>query len=571
MRLFAEDVVAGFIADGWWTDEVWGDFLQRNVAEHGDEICLVDAPDKQAFLHQPPRRLTWAELEAAVDQCAAHFYAHGIRAGDALGIQIPNSVELVITYLALNRLGAILSPYPMAYRRHEIAQLAEIVGLRAMVTAAGFAGRDLRADMSAVLDGLNGADLLFCWHGEPDGAHIVLNLVDVLDGPTVSQKYVDYVRSLRPHPNDCTIIIFTSGTTGQPKGVPRAHGDSMVSARTNVALPGLSSQDVLLNSMPMVNAGSIAGIFLPWLLTGSRLVQHQPFDLQVFASQIEQEKVTYTVVPPTILNDMVTDETIFDRYDLSSLRAVGAGSAPISGWTIARWEQDHGVEIINFFGATEGLQLSADPDTVPDPTLRGRCLPLPGSPRFNWRTEIGRHTRARLVDVDTGADITEPGHAGELRVRGPSLFSGYLHAVEDPFDEQGYYCTGDIFEFSPDATDLLVHVDRKKDLIIRGGMNISAVEIESLLVGHRKVAAVAAVGRKDERLGERTCVFVVPRNAADPPTLAELIDYLEREQIARFKLPEFLELIEALPRNPSGKVLKRELRSIINANDGRSV
>ena len=122
-----------------------------------------------------------------------------------------------------------------------------------------------------------------------------------------------------------------------------------------------------------------------------------------------------------------------------------------------------------------------------------------------------------------------------------------------------------------DAPDLLVHVDRKKDLIIRGGINISAVEIESLLVGHPKVADVAAVGRRDARLGERTCVFVVPRDPADPPELSDLTEYLEGERVARFKLPESLELIGQLPRNPAGKVLKRELRSLINGDDGRIV
>jgi acyl-CoA synthetase (AMP-forming)/AMP-acid ligase II len=571
MRLFSEDVVAGFLADGWWTEETWTSHFARNVAERANSVCLVDAPGTVASLGRDPVRLTWAELDAAVDRCAGMFHAHGVAAGDVLGIQIPNSVELVITYLALNRLGAILSPYATAYRRHEIAQLAAIARVRGFVTAAVHSGRDLREDIAAVADGQPGAESIFVWNGKPARGDIPLSLPDVLCGPEPSTQYRSHVAGLRPRPNDCTMIMFTSGTTGVPKGVPRAYGDSMASARNTVGVPGLTSDDVLLNSMPMVNAGSIAGIFLPWLLTGCRLVQHDPFDLHVFAAQIEQERVTYTVVPPTILNDMVCADGVFTAYDLSSLRAVGAGSAPLSGWAISRWEQDHGVEIINFFGSTEGLQLTSDADTVPDPAMRGRCLPLPGSARFAWRTRAGRYGQARLVDLGTGAEITEAGQPGELRVKSASLFSGYLNPVEDPFDEQGYFCTGDIFEFSADAPDLLVHVDRKKDLIIRGGMNISAAEIETLLARHPKVSEVAAVGRKDERLGERTCVFVVPRDTGDPPTLAELIEFLEGERIARFKLPESLELIGKLPRNPSGKVLKHELRSAINASNGRSV
>ena len=569
MRLFTDEAVAGFLAEGWWTGETWGDHFRRAVERYGDRVALVDAFNKQDFMGQSARRLTWRELESAVDRCAEAFYAGGINEGEVVGVQIPNSVELVVTYLALNRLGAIVSPYPMAYRQHEVRQLAGIAGVSAIVTTASYSGRVLPADLGEVVESVEGARTLFVWHGDPDGPHSVLPealLSEVSGAPSADRAYRAHVDALRPHPNDCVIIIFTSGTTGIPKGVPRAHGDSMVSATTTAALPRLTADDVLLNSMPMVNAGSIAGIFLPWLLVGCRLVQHQPFDLDIFATQIETERVTYTVVPPTILNDMVADDKTFSRYDLSSLRVVGAGSAPLSGITIERWESEHGIEVINFFGATEGLQLTSDRDTVPDPSLRGRCIPVPGSPRFNWRTEMGRRMKVRLVDVETGLDITEPGHPGELHVQAPNLFSGYLHRVEDPFDEQGYYRTGDIFEFSTEEPDMLVHVDRKKDLIIRGGLNISAVEIESLLIGHPKVAEVAAIGKKDPRLGERTCVFVVARDGSDPPSLAELITYLDDLKVAKFKLPEFLELVDTLPRNPSGKILKRDLRVVLNGS-----
>lgn len=571
MKLFSDDQVARFLSEGWWSGQTWGDRFALNVEKFGSQICVVDAPNKADFMGRAPQRLTWSELDAVVARCAEVFFQGGIRSGDVVGIQVPNSIELVITYFALNRLGAILSPYPMPYLEHEISQLADIAGVSALVTTDGFAQRDLIAQITPVMEARDEVHAMFAWHSSRTEGVVALDLDAFLDGRAPGAEYREYVAGLTPEPNDCVIIIFTSGTTGVPKGVPRAHGDSMVSAATNVALPGLNSTSVILNPMPMVNAGAIGGMFLPWLLSGGALVQHQPFDLQVFASQIQTERVTYTIVPPTILNDMVTKGDMFSAYDLSSLKTVGAGSAPLSGWTIERWERDHGVEIINFFGATEGLQLSADPDTVPDPALRGKCLPRPGSTRFRWRTDVGRMSSVRLVDLDTGRDVTEPGHPGELRIKSPSIFSGYLHAVEDPFDDQGYYCTGDIFEWSGAEPDMLVHVDRKKDLIIRGGVNISAAEVESLLMGHPRIAEVAAVGRKDERLGERTCVFVVPRDPGEPPDLADLVGFLTEKRVARFKLPEFLEIVDHLPRNPSGKVLKRELRMAINHDTGSVV
>ncbi|MCG2623428.1 acyl--CoA ligase [Arthrobacter sp. I2-34] len=568
MRLFDDQAVSEFIAQGWWTGDTWGDCLRRSVIRFPDRECLTDAPNKAAFMGQAPLRLTWTEFEAAVDRCAEILYGHGIRKDDVVGVQIPNSVELMITYLALNRLGAILSPYPVAYRRHELSQLAPIAGVHAIVTTAGFSGRDLREDAAAVLAGAQARGGLFAWHAEDGGQCHGLDLVDVLKGPRGDIEYGAYVHALQPHPNDCAMILFTSGTTGAPKGVPRGHGDSLVSASATVAAPGLTYRDVVLAPMPMVNGGALSGMFLPWLLTGCRLVLHQPFNLEIFAAQIESESVTYSVAPPTILNDMVSDDTIFTRYDLSSLRVLGSGSAPLSAWMIKRWEADHGVEIINYFGATEGVQLFADRDAVPDPGLRARYLPKPGSPLFPWRTEVGRRSESRLVDTETGEEVTRPGRHGELRVKGPNIFCGYLHGAGDAFDELGFYRTGDLFEYSPDHPDLLILVDRAKDVIIRGGLNISAAEIEALLVAHPKVAEVAAVGRKDARLGERTCVFVVPRRQADPPTLAELVDFLNEEQVAKYKLPEFLELIEAMPRNPAGKALKVQLRRMVNGGDG---
>ncbi|MFJ2028675.1 class I adenylate-forming enzyme family protein [Streptosporangium sp. NPDC087985] len=565
MRLFSDATVRAMLEEGWWTGETWTDRFRQNVAANPESVAVVDAINKESFLKQQPTRLTWRELDNAVDRCAALFFENGLRPGDVIGVQIPNSVELVITYLALNRIGVIISPYPMPYRRHEIETLARIAGVRGFVTAAGFHSRVL-IDIGEVAEDIEGADKVFVWHGQDDrGVPISLDEIRK-EGPSPSPAYQGFLTDLRPHPNDCVLILFTSGTTGVPKGVPRAHGDSMVSAATNVALPSLTPRDVVLNSMPMVNAGSIGGIFLPWLLSGCCLVQHQPFDLHTFARQIEQEKVTYTVVSPTVLNEMVAENSFFEQYDLSSMRCVGAGSAPISGWTIRRWEEDHGVEVINFFGATEGLQLSADPDTVPDPSMRGKSLPVPGSPRFNWRTRMGRESKVRLVDLATGEDIVEPGRPGELRFKAPSLFSGYLGRIEDAFDEQGYFSTGDIFEYSADAPDMLVHVDRKKDLIIRGGLNISAVEIETLLVGQPKVAEVAAIGRRDDRLGERVCVFVVPRHSEDPPTLADIQAHLDAGRVAKYKWPESVQIVAALPRNPSGKVLKHELRRELNGD-----
>ena len=167
---------------------------------------------------------------------------------------------------------------------------------------------------------------------------------------------------------------------------------------------------------------------------------------------------------------------------------------------IEAWERDRGVEVLNLFGSNEGLCLFGCPDTIPDPADRGRLFPRPGDQSFAWRARAGRETRSRLVDLETGEDIHETGRPGELRVFAPTIFAGYWGDVPPPFDEQGYYRTGDIFEIPDEEGHLLVYVDRAKDLISRGGYKVSAVEIESLLLAHPKVGR----GRDRRHAGSRS-------------------------------------------------------------------
>jgi acyl-CoA synthetase (AMP-forming)/AMP-acid ligase II len=558
MRLYSDDAVAGFLRDGWWTGENWLDLFARHVEDWPNRVSLVDPANREAITGSPARRLTWAEADVEMRQLARSLYRAGIRKDDVVGVQLPNGVELAIAYLAVASLGAITCPFPVQYAQHELTQMGTMAGLRAFVTVERV-NRTRLADQAARLIGrVDGLTSVLAWGAElPEG---VVRLDDDLPLADADAHYRAYVDSLVIHPNDCVTLCWTSGTEGIPKGVPRSHGDWQAIALGTISTPKLSADDVLLNPFPMVNAGGMAGMFLPWLVLGARLVQHHPFDLDVLLEQIETERVTYTCAPPAVLNTLVANPDVMAQHDLSSLRAVGSGSAPLSAWMIEAWERDRGVEVLNLFGSNEGLCLFGCPDTIPDPADRGRLFPRPGDQSFNWRTKAGRESKSRLVDLETGEDITEPGRPGELRVSSPTIIAGYWGDVADPFDEQGYYRTGDIFEITGEGGHLLVYVDRAKDLISRGGYKVSAVEIESLLLAHPKVAESALVGMPDDLLGERLCLFVAPRSVDDPPTLEELVDVLREQQVARFKWPERLEVLAELPRNPVGKVLKRELR-----------
>lgn len=237
---------------------------------------------------------------------------------------------------------------------------------------------------------------------------------------------------------------------------------------------------------------------------------------------------------------------------------IGSGSAPLSGTLIREWRDRFGIEVTNFFGS---VPLISDQHTVPDPDARAACFPWFGGPGLSWPNPASTGVRTRLVDPATGADVTEPGVRGELRVAGPTVMSGYWDEAGDPLDEQGYYRSGDLFTIAESHPTLLRYVGRARDIVVRGGVNISPAELEGLIITHPAVADVAVVGIPDDVLGERTAAVVVVAPDAVPPTLDDLVALLRDRRVASYKLPEHLEIVDALPRNPLGKVLKGELRT----------
>ncbi len=381
----------------------------------------------------------------------------------------------------------------------------------------------------------------------------------------VDRKVVrDHGAELVTTVNDRVTVCWTSGTEAAPKGVPRCHGDWLAVGRAVRDALGVTSESVIVNPFPLVNMAGFAAALLPWLLAGGHLVQHQPFDPAVFLGQLARHRATHTTMAPALLTMLLNNEELRAAADLSSLRRVGSGGAPLPPVVVRRWQEELGIEVVNFFGSNEGVCLLGSPVDFPDPILRAQHLPRYGTPGVRWSTGLADCTEVRLVDPVTGEQVTEPGGCGELRLRGPAVFGGYLPgtAAADPFDEDGFLCSGDVFEICGPDGRYLRFVDRVKEIIIRGGMNIAPAEIEALLADRPGVADIAIVGYPDPVLGERCCAFVAPAAGATV-TLADLVAWLRARDVASFKLPERIEIVEALPRNPVGKVLRRELRQRI--------
>lgn len=517
------DRIARYTAEGWWTGDTIDTLLRTHVEARPADTAIVDPPNKADLLDGPVKRLTWAELGAEVDRVAGVLHARGVGPDDVVAVQLPNSVELAVTFLAVVRLGATVTPFPVQYREYELAQLLPSSRAELLIT-----GRESRAPEDTPT---------LRWPGDLQDA----------TGPEAPPRTAD--------PAERVTICWTSGTEATPKGVPRCHYDWLAVEAICTAAPALTAEDVILNPFPMVNMAGIGGVFLPWLRVGAVLVQHHPFDLGGYLTQLATEKVTYTLAPPALLTLLLHKEAILAKTDISSLTRIGSGSAPLPPPMVRGWQDKHGISIINFFGSNEGITLLSDPVHMPDPDIRARYFPRPGAP---GAPALLDGVRTQLVTPD-GKEITEPGVPGELRMSGPTVFAGYLPgtATADPFDEEGYLRTGDLFELAGDQGRYLRYVDRAKDIIIRGGMNISPAELESLLAGHPSIAEAAVAGYPDEVLGERVCAVVVPKGEID---LESVVGFLRDKGIASYKLPERLEIVQALPRNPLGKILKRELK-----------
>jgi acyl-CoA synthetase (AMP-forming)/AMP-acid ligase II len=481
---------------------------------------------------------------------------------DIILVQIPNIVELVILYLAASKIGLILSPIPVQYRAKEIKDIVLDIEPKAYFTTTRFKAFNHAEYFEKRID--SSQIKIFAWGKEVFGRTISLESLMVQD---LDDNLLEgYLRTIDTSANDVFTICWTSGTEGQPKGVPRTHNNWITTGFGNIDGVGLTKGDSLLIPFPAVNMASIGALFVPWLMTGGKLVLHHPFDMKIFLDQIKQENVNYTVAAPALLNMILKDQAILGDMDLSSLKYLGTGSAPPDAWMMKKFQEDHGIDITNFFGSNEGTPLCAGYADVPDPEKRSKYFPRAGAEGYRWRNRAANWIKTKLVDIEKGEVIDRPGRAGELAVRGPSVFPGYYRkGVFDRsvFDSDGFFYTGDLFEIEAEDGDPRYYrfVGRKKDLIIRGGMNISPVELDDLLSRHSKLLEAAVAGYPDEIMGERICAFVVPK-PGEQFSFQEMADFLTEVGIAQYKIPEKMVLMDALPRNPLNKVLRRELSAI---------
>jgi len=538
---------------GWWGDHTLHSVFDEAAADAPSQTAIVDPPDCAALIGRAPARMRYGEIFNASHNLAAMLARHRIGRGDAVLVQLPNTLELSVLYLALSRLGAVISPVPMQYGRHEIAHMSRELDAKGFVGAAQFKGEPATQRMLASLPGTT----------------TVFTFGDAVEGTQPLTLDTAEPRALMPsagEADDIFTVCWTSGTTGTPKGVPRTHNHwfSQVVAIED-AVP-LEPGSAMLNPFPMTNMAALSGFFFYWPQIRATLVLHHPFDLPAFLGQLAQEKVAYTIAPPAVLNMFLQNTDLHDKIDLSAVKYIASGSAPLDPWMVKGFRDKFGIEIINFFGSNEGIGLCGGPAEVPDPEQRATLFPRFGREEIGWKNRFGERFETKIVDWNDGdREILEPGQPGEMLIRGPNVFGGYLNdAGEGVFDGDGYFRTGDLFEIAGEGELARYYrfKGRRKELIIRGGMNISPEELDGLIGAHPKIAEAAVCGYPDPVMGEKVCLFAVVK-PGETLTLKDVTDFLEAEGVAKFKWPERLELIDRLPRNPLNKVVRTALRDMM--------
>jgi acyl-CoA synthetase (AMP-forming)/AMP-acid ligase II len=560
MRTTPERLCEAYRARGHWSDRRLFDLYAANAARNPDRAAVVDPPNRASLDGREPRRLDYRALSALTDSAVVALSAAGLRTGDVLVAQLPNVAEYVAVYLAAARLGIVLSPVPMQYRRAELEPIIALTAAKALLTVARFKESEPAALALTLADAV---PVLVLDAEAPAGTRPLG--IEEHAGAGVRQRAAELEREANVSADDILTVCWTSGTEGRPKGVPRSHNHWLAISVAHYDGAQLRAGDRLLNPFPLVNMAAIGGCFTSWLHAAGTLVLHHPFELPVYLQQIAQERPEYAIAPPAILTLLLQNENLLAGVDLSCLRCIGSGSAPLPPAMIAGYRERYGIEIVNLFGSNEGMSLVSGPAEAPDPARRARYFPRFGRPEVDWPQRTARMLETRLTDPDTGDEVTATGVPGEIQIRGPTVFDGYLGAPAAnaaAFTEDGWFRTGDLFEIAePGDPRYYRFVGRLKQLIVRGGMKISPDELDAVLAEHPAIAEAATVGEPDDVLGERICAVVVLRPGREV-TLEELQQHFGARGLARFKWPERLRLVAQLPRNPVGKVVRSELARI---------
>ncbi len=521
---FPPEFAARYRARGYWEDVPLGRFYAGVFASHGDRVAMVNGSE----------RVTYTELRERVARLALHLLDLGVVPLDRWVVQLPNIPEFVYLYFALEQLGAIPIMALAGHRWNEINSFFELSGANGYAVTEMLGDFDSRALIAQIREAHSGVRTILSAETIRD----LLRSNTPLDARLLDTVEVD--------PDEPCILQLSGGTTGVPKLIPRTNNDYVYNTKAAVAVNDVHADDCLLVALPIAHnfplaCPGISGFF--W--KGARVVLTESPRADDVLPLIERERITHLELVPALLIRYINTPGVADR-DLSSVRVINTGGQKLQPEVKRRAESVFpNARVQEVFGMAEGLLMFV---------------------RLDDSEEVRFETAGRpvceddeILIVDEDRDPVPDGEVGELLVRGPYTLRGYYNVPEynaRTFTPDGFYCSGDLMRRHPSGNYIVE--GRKKDLINRGGEKISAEEIENLILSHPAVLNVACVPMPDPVLGERMCAFVIPKPGRTL-TLQELTSFLTERGLAKFKLPERLELTDDLPLSKFGKVAKNVL------------
>ncbi|MGX4820214.1 medium-chain fatty-acid--CoA ligase [Escherichia coli] len=529
---FNEQRRAAYRQQGLWGDASLADYWQQTARAMPDKIAVVDNHGAS---------YTYSALDHAASCLANWMLAKGIESGDRIAFQLPGWCEFTVIYLACLKIGAVSVPLLPSWRE------AELVWVLNKCQAKMFFAPTLFKQTRPV-------DLILPLQNQlPQLQQIVGvdKLAPATSSLSLSQIIADntsLTTAITTHGDELAAVLFTSGTEGLPKGVMLTHNNILASERAYCARLNLTWQDVFMMPAPLGHAtGFLHGVTAPFLI-GARSVLLDIFTPDACLALLEQQRCTCMLGATPFVYDLLN---VLEKQpaDLSALRFFLCGGSTIPK-KVARECQQRGIKLLSVYGSTE-----SSPHAVVN-------LDDPLS-RF-MHTDGYAAAGVEIKVVDDARKTLPPGCEGEEASRGPNVFMGYFDEPEltaRALDEEGWYYSGDLCRM--DEAGYIKITGRKKDIIVRGGENISSREVEDILLQHPKIHDACVVAMPDERLGERSCAYVVLKAPHHSLSLEEVVAFFSRKRVAKYKYPEHIVVIEKLPRTASGKIQKFLLRKDI--------
>ncbi|HHN6699411.1 TPA: medium-chain fatty-acid--CoA ligase [Escherichia coli] len=529
---FNEQRRAAYRQQGLWGDASLADYWQQTARAMPDKIVVVDNHGAS---------YTYSALDHAASCLANWMLAKGIESGDRIAFQLPGWCEFTVIYLACLKIGAVSVPLLPSWRE------AELVWVLNKCQAKMFFAPTLFKQTRPV-------DLILPLQNQlPQLQQIVGvdKLAPATSSLSLSQIIADntsLTTAITTHGDELAAVLFTSGTEGLPKGVMLTHNNILASERAYCVRLNLTWQDVFMMPAPLGHAtGFLHGVTAPFLI-GARSVLLDIFTPDACLALLEQQRCTCMLGATPFVYDLLN---LLEKQpaDLSALRFFLCGGTTIPK-KVARECQQRGIKLLSVYGSTE-----SSPHAVVN-------LDDPLS-RF-MHTDGYAAAGVEIKVVDDARKTLPPGCEGEEASRGPNVFMGYFDEPEltaRALDEEGWYYSGDLCRM--DEAGYIKITGRKKDIIVRGGENISSREVEDILLQHPKIHDACVVAMPDERLGERSCAYVVLKAPHHSLSLEEVVAFFSRKRVAKYKYPEHIVVIEKLPRTASGKIQKFLLRKDI--------